>query len=119
VVRDKGKGEQLVEGATKTGQSRIVDLDAGTVAALRARRVSDQRCRGVLCQDEAHVARVPASRRQGRSRSPRPALAGSRVADVQRLTVDDRDRAAVIGCGGPDGAPAERTGTITLPAVMA
>src|SRR4051812_6558037 len=38
VVKDKGKGEQLVEGATKTGQSRVVDLDAGTVAALRAYR---------------------------------------------------------------------------------
>src|SRR3954447_21672478 len=38
VVKDKGKGEQLVEGATKTGQSRVVDLDAGTVATLRAYR---------------------------------------------------------------------------------
>lgn len=38
VVKDKGKGEQLVEGTTKTGQSRVVDLDAGTVAALRAYR---------------------------------------------------------------------------------
>jgi hypothetical protein len=37
-VKDKGKGEQLLEGATKTGQSRVVDLDAGTVAALRAYR---------------------------------------------------------------------------------
>jgi integrase len=38
VVKDKGRGEQLVEGATKTGQSRVVDLDAGTVAALRTYR---------------------------------------------------------------------------------
>jgi integrase len=38
VVKDKGRGEALVEGATKTGQSRVVDLDAGTVAALRAYR---------------------------------------------------------------------------------
>src|SRR3954465_13474308 len=38
VVKDKGKGEQLPEGATKTGQSRVVELDAGTVAALRAYR---------------------------------------------------------------------------------
>src|SRR3954469_2927257 len=38
VVKDQGKGEQLVEGTTKTGQSRVVDLDAGTVAALRAYR---------------------------------------------------------------------------------
>src|SRR3954451_8016883 len=31
VVKTKGQGEELVEGATKTGQSRVVDLDAGTV----------------------------------------------------------------------------------------
>ena len=38
VVKTKGAGEQLVEGPTKTGQSRVVDLDARTVAALRAYR---------------------------------------------------------------------------------
>jgi integrase len=38
VVKNKGAGEQLVEGPTKTGQSRVVDLDAGTVAALRVYR---------------------------------------------------------------------------------
>ncbi|HYX93526.1 MAG TPA: site-specific integrase [Geodermatophilus sp.] len=38
VVKTKGQGEELVEGATKTGQSRVVDLDAGTVAALRGYR---------------------------------------------------------------------------------
>jgi integrase len=47
VVKDKGQGEKLVEGATKTGQSRVVDLDAGTVAALRAYRS----VRGVLALD--------------------------------------------------------------------
>jgi integrase len=35
VVRTKGVGEQLIGGPTKIGQSRVVDLDAGTVAALR------------------------------------------------------------------------------------
>ena len=40
VVKTKGQGEELVEGATKTGQSRVVDLDAGTVAALRAYRAA-------------------------------------------------------------------------------
>jgi integrase len=34
-VKHKGAGEELVEGPTKSGQSRVVDLDAGTVAALR------------------------------------------------------------------------------------
>jgi len=38
VVKAKGAGERLVEGPTKTGRSRVVDLDAGTVAALRAYR---------------------------------------------------------------------------------
>jgi integrase len=38
VVKDKGQDERLVEGATKAGQSCVVDLDAGTVAALRAYR---------------------------------------------------------------------------------
>jgi integrase len=36
VVKAKGASERLVEGPTKTGQSRVVDLDVGTVAALRA-----------------------------------------------------------------------------------
>ncbi|SDH03657.1 tyrosine-type recombinase/integrase [Klenkia brasiliensis] len=47
VVKRKGEGEKLVEGTTKTGQSRVVDLDAGTVAALRAYRAA----RGALSAD--------------------------------------------------------------------
>jgi len=47
VVKTKGAGEQLVEGPTKTGQSRVVDLDSGTVAALRAYRA----VRGSLALD--------------------------------------------------------------------
>lgn len=35
-VKSKGAGEQLVEGPTKTGQARVVDIDSDTVAALRA-----------------------------------------------------------------------------------
>lgn len=38
VVKDKRKAERLVEGATKTRQSRVVDLDVGTITALRAYR---------------------------------------------------------------------------------
>jgi hypothetical protein len=38
VVESQGTVEQLVEGPTKTGQERVVDLDAGTVVALRACR---------------------------------------------------------------------------------
>ena len=40
VIKAPGMGEELVEGPTKTGQSRVVDLDSGTVAALRAYRAS-------------------------------------------------------------------------------
>ena len=46
-MKAKGAGERLVEGPTKTGRSRGVDLDAGTVAALRAYRAA----RGGLALD--------------------------------------------------------------------
>ncbi len=36
VVKAKGAGERLVEGPTKTGRVRVVDLDVRTVAVLRA-----------------------------------------------------------------------------------
>ena len=39
-VKTKGAGEQLVEGPTKSGQARVVDIDADTVAALRAYRAT-------------------------------------------------------------------------------
>ena len=47
VVKIKSAGERLVEGPTKTGRSRVVELDAGTVAALRAYRAA----RGGLALD--------------------------------------------------------------------
>jgi integrase len=40
VVKTKGDGQQLVEGPTKTDQARVVDIDADTVAALRAYRAT-------------------------------------------------------------------------------
>jgi integrase len=40
MVKAKGAGEQLVEGPTKTGQARVVDIDADTVDALRAYRAT-------------------------------------------------------------------------------
>src|SRR3954447_3851242 len=46
-VKAKGAGEKLIEGPTKTGRARVVDLDAGTVAALRAYRAA----RGLLTLD--------------------------------------------------------------------
>lgn len=38
LVKTKGEGERIVVGPTKTGQSRVVDLDPSTVGALRAYR---------------------------------------------------------------------------------
>jgi integrase len=55
VVKTKGAGQQLVEGPTKTGQSRVVDLDAGTVAALRAYRTARNEVAGDLVRDGALV----------------------------------------------------------------
>jgi hypothetical protein len=47
VVKAEGAGERLVEGPTRTGRSRVVGLDSGTVAALRAYRAA----RGLLALD--------------------------------------------------------------------
>jgi integrase len=66
VVKDKGKGEQLVEGATKTGQSRVVDLDAGTVAALRAYRA----VRGSVALDLVRDAALVLGTLDGNHRHP-------------------------------------------------
>jgi integrase len=38
VVRIKGEGATIAEGDTKTGKPRVIDLDASTVAGLRAHR---------------------------------------------------------------------------------
>ena len=51
----QGAGERLVEGPTKTGRSRVVDLDAGTVAALRAHRAARGRLALDLVRDSALV----------------------------------------------------------------
>lgn len=55
VVKNKGAGEQLTEGPTKTGQSRVIDLDAGTVAALRAYRATRGSLALELVRDPALV----------------------------------------------------------------
>ena len=38
LVRTKGEGAELVEGSTKSGKERVIDLDPQTLAALRAWR---------------------------------------------------------------------------------
>ncbi|MFQ1002606.1 tyrosine-type recombinase/integrase [Modestobacter sp. SSW1-42] len=47
IVNTKGSGEQVIEGPTKTGRSRVIDLDSGTISALRAYRAT----RGLLALD--------------------------------------------------------------------
>jgi integrase len=66
VVRTKGAGELLVEGPTKTGQSRVVDLDSGTMAALRAYRA----VRGLLALDLVRDSALVLSNLDGTHRHP-------------------------------------------------
>jgi integrase len=66
VVKAKGAGERLVEGPTKTGRSRVVDLDAGTVAALRAYRTA----RGLLALDLVRDSALVLSNLDGTDRHP-------------------------------------------------
>jgi integrase len=66
VVKTKGHGERLIEGATKTGQSRVVDLDAGTVAALRAYRAA----RGSLALDLVRDTALVLGDLDGKHRHP-------------------------------------------------
>jgi integrase len=55
VVKAKGAGERLVEGPTKTGQARVVDIDDDTVAALRAYRATRASLAPDLVRDAALV----------------------------------------------------------------
>ena len=65
-MKAKGAGEQPVEGPTKTGQSRVVDLDAGTVAGLRGYRAA----RGGLALDLVRVPALVLSNLDGTHRHP-------------------------------------------------
>ncbi|MCA0145489.1 tyrosine-type recombinase/integrase [Blastococcus sp. LR1] len=66
VVKTKGAGERLVEGPTKTGRARVVDLDAGTVAALRAYRAA----RGLLALDLVRDSALVLGNLDGTHRHP-------------------------------------------------
>jgi integrase len=66
VVKAKGAGEQLVEGPTKTGQARVVDVDSDTVAALRAYRVT----RGSLALELVRDAALVLGNLDGTHRHP-------------------------------------------------
>ena len=66
VVKAKGAGEQLVEGPTKTGQARVVDIDSDTVAALRAYRAT----RGSLALELVRDAALVLGNLDGTHRHP-------------------------------------------------
>jgi integrase len=55
LVKTKGTAEQLVEGPTKTGQARVVDIDDDTVAPLRAYRATREQLSPELVRDAALV----------------------------------------------------------------
>jgi integrase len=66
VVKAKGAGGQVVEGPTKTSRSRVVDLDAGTAAALRAYQAG----RGLLALDLVRDSALVLSNLDGTHRHP-------------------------------------------------
>jgi integrase len=66
VVKAKGAGERLVECPTRTSRSRVVDLDAGTVAALRAHRAA----RTLLALDLVRDSALVLSNLDGTRRHP-------------------------------------------------
>jgi integrase len=55
VVEDEGVAVRVVEGPTRTGQSRVVDLDAGTVAFLCEYRAAREQVSGDLVRGSALV----------------------------------------------------------------
>jgi integrase len=66
VVKAKGAGGQVAEGPTKTSRSRVVDLDAGTAAALRAYQAG----RGLLALDLVRDSALVLSNLDGTHRHP-------------------------------------------------
>jgi integrase len=55
VIRVKGQGATVAEGPTKTNKPRVVDLDAATVAVLRAWRLARAAMALQLARDDALV----------------------------------------------------------------
>jgi integrase len=55
VVKIKGEGEELIEGSTKTGKARSVDIDPRTIAALRSWRVARAGLDLRLARDDALI----------------------------------------------------------------
>jgi hypothetical protein len=55
MVRVAGEGAGVVEGDTQSGKPRLVDLDAGTVAVLRARKRERGAAAPQLARDDVLV----------------------------------------------------------------
>jgi len=55
VVKTKGQGERIIEGATKSGRERSVDLDVRTVEALRRYRMARAGLLLQLARDDALI----------------------------------------------------------------
>jgi hypothetical protein len=55
LIKAKGEGERLVVGAPKSGKSRVIDLDARTLAALRAHRAQRGALSLALARDDAYM----------------------------------------------------------------
>jgi integrase len=55
LIRTKGEGAEIVEGSTKSGQERVVDLDPQTIAALRSWRLARAGLDLRLARDDALV----------------------------------------------------------------
>jgi integrase len=66
MVRNAGEGATVVEGATKSGKPRPIDLDAATVAVLRARK----RERGALALQLAREDSLVFGDIEGQHRNP-------------------------------------------------
>jgi integrase len=66
MVRNAGESAEVLEGDTKSGKPRIVDLDAGTVAVLRARK----RERGALALQLARDDALVFADLEGEHRNP-------------------------------------------------
>jgi integrase len=55
IVRHAGQGAEVVEGVTKSGKPRVIDLDAATVAVIRAHRATRGSLALQLARDDALV----------------------------------------------------------------
>jgi integrase len=66
MIRNAGQGAAVVEGATKSGKPRVIDLDAATIAVLRARK----RERGALALQLARETALVFADIEGAHRNP-------------------------------------------------